>query len=78
MNDWLPPFAAAGLLGITVNHVHQLARRRHWRRSGHGRSVRYWTEDVLDEGVRRATRVSVAAGSVGVEDPRDAGRHPGA
>lgn len=78
MKDWLPPFAAASLLGVTVNHVHQIARRRHWRRIGTGRHVQYATDDVLAEGERRAARVSVAAGSVGMEDPRDAGRHPGA
>lgn len=49
MQDWLPPFAAAALLGVTVNHVHQLAHRRNWRRKRVGRAVMYWTDDVIAE-----------------------------
>lgn len=49
MNDWLPPAAAALLLGVKVNYVHQLAHRRNWRRKREGRVVLYWTDDVIAE-----------------------------
>lgn len=53
MTDWLPPFAAAALLGVSVGAVHVLAHRRGWRKDGAGKGVRYSLDDVLAEAQRR-------------------------
>lgn len=55
MNDWLPPFAAAALLGVKVSTARWLAHQRGWRRTGTGRNVMYSTDDVMTEVERRAS-----------------------
>jgi hypothetical protein len=48
------PDEAAKWLGTTVGNFHVLAHRRKWRRTGRGREVRYWYDDVDAEATRRA------------------------
>ncbi|UNX54096.1 helix-turn-helix domain-containing protein [Georgenia sp. TF02-10] len=45
-SEWVTVERAARLLNVSEDLVRQWAKRRHWRRKGEGRNVRYKTEDV--------------------------------
>lgn len=51
---WLRPDEAATALGVTVQHVRVIAHRKRWRKTGRGRQIGYWIDDVTEEAARRA------------------------
>jgi hypothetical protein len=58
--DWVSPEEAGRILGdIAYATVRQRASRGKWKRRGHGRTVRYWTEDVRREKARVSNHTTV-------------------
>ena len=60
--DWVSPEEAGRILGdIAYDAVRQRASRGKWKRRGHGRTVRYWTEDVRREKARVSNHTAVVS-----------------